>query len=188
MRKKRAKGFNTLSSKASADQRVLVVLFNGYVTFLPMKYWARVPCSQSKAGQYHRFSRSALSNFRQDTLSLCLCLSIAVNQCSTSSTTGNWKKAVTSEEKTQSCLLPNAYIYIYVYVYSMRACVCVHVLYVHMYICICLLPCLPDCLPCGPPRTVILSDIRAKLDLIRTKVAVIPSTSLWLLPYGSPPR
>lgn len=33
MRKKRAEGFYTLSSKASADQRVLVVLFNGYVTF-----------------------------------------------------------------------------------------------------------------------------------------------------------
>lgn len=28
--KKRAMGFYTLSSKASADQRVLVVLFNGY--------------------------------------------------------------------------------------------------------------------------------------------------------------
>lgn len=47
---------------------------------------------------------------------------------------------------------------------------------------------LPGLLPCGPPLTVILSDIRAKLDLIRTKVAVIPSTPLWLLPYGSPPR
>lgn len=54
--KKRAKGFYTLSSKASVDQRVLVVLFNGYVTFSPMKYWARVPCRQSRAQQYHRFS------------------------------------------------------------------------------------------------------------------------------------
>lgn len=51
--KKRAKGFNTLSSKASADQRVLVVLFNSYVTFLPMKYWAWAASSQSKAGQHH---------------------------------------------------------------------------------------------------------------------------------------
>lgn len=29
-----------------------------------------------------------------------------------------------------------------------------------------------------PPLPLILSDIKAKLDLIRTKVAVIPSTSL----------
>lgn len=33
----------------------------------------------------------------------------------------------------------------------------------------------------------ILSDIRAKLDLIRIEVAAIPSASLWLLPYGLPP-
>lgn len=56
------------------------------------------------------------------------------------------------------------------------------------YMSLCLSRWLSGWLPCGPPLTVILSDIRPKLDLIRTKVAVIPSASLCLLPYGSPPR
>lgn len=108
-----------------------------------MKYWARVPCSQSKAGRYHRFSCSAFSNFRQDTLSLCLCLSIAVNQCSTSSTTGNWKKAVTSEEKTQSCLLPNAYIYMYTV--CVRVCACMYCMYTCIFASVCFPVCLTAC-------------------------------------------
>lgn len=73
-----AKGFYTLSSKASADQRVLVVLFNGYITFLPMKYQAWVPCRQSIP---HIFF-SELSDFRHNSINLCLCLCIVVNQCS----------------------------------------------------------------------------------------------------------
>lgn len=53
-----------------------------------------------------------------------------------------------------------------------------YVLCVHVRFC-----CLSDC--CATQR--LLSDIRAKLDLIRTEVAAIPSASLWLLPYGLPP-
>lgn len=81
MRKKRAKGFYTLSSKASADQRVLVVLFNGYVTFF-FAYEILGPGTMKavQSSTVPQISCSALSDFRQDTISLCLYLSIAVNQ------------------------------------------------------------------------------------------------------------
>lgn len=62
MRKKRAKGFYTLSSKASADQRVLVVLFNGYVTFFAYEISGpgAMYCSQSEARQCTDFLQCIL--------------------------------------------------------------------------------------------------------------------------------
>lgn len=80
MRKKRAKGFYTLSSKASADQRVLVVLFNGYVTFFAYEILGLGAVWKVQSLTVPHISCSALSNFRLDTVCQCLCPSIAVNQ------------------------------------------------------------------------------------------------------------
>lgn len=46
--------------------------------------------------------------------------------------------------------------------------------------------CFAACLTVVQPTAYCLT-LGAKLDLIRTEVAAIPSASLWLLPYGLPP-
>lgn len=146
-----------------------------------MKYRARAAMHtvRSAANGKKRQIRRALSDLRRDTISLCLYLSIAVNQYGTTGVRGDWREAATFARKNKMAFVRLCVVLLHAPL--VHSCCC-------SYMSVCFSACLSGRLPCGPPLTVILSDIRPKLDLIRTKVAVIPSTSLCLPPYGSPPR